>query len=173
MCHNYTMTGVKLLITTALLLAASMAFQNCGNFAEYRSSQDQNTGSQKIIDDARNFNQVAFEFDYLSGSYKSSLNLTTGVLTSKSKSCQLEAFRLEKLANVLSESKICQPGPLPEGAIVCLAIAIPDIKLTNATNSIELAKEICHTGTFLCQDKDALFRSLLEDISKNPPAGCL
>lgn len=158
-----------------------LAFQNC---AENPSGQDRQpfSPSEKVIGPTANFNRIAFdpnlEFAIVPGVRRLDIDISTDSMTLSdktvgSKSCPIDSSRALALESIITNSHICEPGPLPDGMSVCMAIGIADIKLANSSESILLRPLICQSGTWLCGDKDIQLRQLLVDLRDNPPLGCL
>jgi hypothetical protein len=171
------------LVTVFILLSA--VFQNCArhNFSTKHETQALKTDfgvKSNLGKTLAAFSIIKYE-EYSSTSpiHSIDLNIDNSILTvngsnNLQRSCSLDLLRVDKLKSILSSSQICKPQPIGEDQVVCLAISTTDIVLRNEDSSqhVELAKEMCNTGTFLCGDKDQMLREVLTDILHNPPLEC-
>lgn len=158
-----------------------VVFQNCGENPEMSDAQPGGVQvkTDKVIADATTFDHVTYTPNTFTGSDLKMqimrLDLPAGQISYESAhpvSCALDATRLQSLRTLLTNARICEPGPLPPESATCMAIGVEDIELSTGTHSTNLRPVICHNGVFLCDDKDAEFRKLLEDLRLYPPPGC-
>lgn len=172
-------------ITSLILVLLALLYQNCSQ--KTSSSTGENSGSTQhiVIGSTSPFDTVTFSsrVNFSSDPYKvqmGEVTLTVDLLSGSQEStdhqgsrhCTVDESRLKRLRQIMNESYICEPGPLPPDSAQCLAIGAPDIELSNDSDSIILSPLICHFGTYLCDGKDELFRSLLVDLRDNPPSDC-
>lgn len=173
----------KLLITVGIGTFGMMlmVFQNCGENPELIATQPGGVQAktERIIGEPTTFEKVTYSPDGNTGAgFKMQLELSTGQMSvapvdsASAKSCALDDSRLQSLRTLLTNARVCEPGPLPDGMASCMAVSVADIELSDGAHSTSLRPTICHNGVFLCQDKDADFRKILEDLRQNPPSGC-
>lgn len=169
-------------------LALVMCFQNCGKPGMSSATVgDQVASGQKterVIDTASQFNKVVYdpglEYAYGPSGSRVEIDVDQGSVAIGSSGapptehCTLDADRLDSLEEILSISKICEPGPMPPGTVSCMAAGVADIELSSdsSTNSVKLRPLVCNSGVFLCDGNDQVLRALLADLKANPPAGC-
>jgi hypothetical protein len=88
------------------------------------------------------------------------------------RSCAIDQARLQSLASILAAGKVCVPQQDPD-AVHCMALSTADVKLEESdSDSTMLRRVICQNGQYLCDGQDETFRSLLQSLVAQPPAGC-
>lgn len=159
-------------------------FQNCAQVST--SGQEPAVeGSEKIVGETSRFDRIVFDSNFeIPVAYnppdsppRLSADLVTGQMvlagnTAYAKSCNIDAGRLESLRAIVETAKICNPPSLSDDMVACLAIGLADIQLSNKTETVELRPVICHSGTYLCDGMDEVFRALLKDLRDRPPVSC-
>ncbi len=158
------------------ILTLIAGFQNCGNTLKAPGSDSGGhqapSVDEKVIGHAGATERLLYIQNQVTPpSNGLELELKSGALQVGAKSCVLDATRLEQIRSLLATSAICEPA-LPPGAVACMAIGIPDIQLISGASTIELRPVVCHNGVYLCGGADQTFRSLLNEIRAQPPAGC-
>jgi len=157
------------------------AFQNCAKTQAANPSPAPEAKSEIELESAASFNQIVYdsqlEFSSVSSNGHVEVDLTAGTasitLDQSTYACNLDQSRLQSLRKLMSTSQICEPGPLPPGTAICLAIAEADLKLANSTASILLRPAACNNGTFLCDGNDSKLRGILADLKTNLPTDCV
>lgn len=162
---------IRLALPIFFLLAF---FQNCAKL-DGQPLEDPDEGSAaKIVGDTRIYNSILYDYSYRYGpamlgpsisQIQISLNSGEGALLSGGtvvKSCSLSSTLLSSMRNLLASAKVCEPGPLPPGSAVCMAMPMPDIQLSNGQDMLQLSGLICNSGVFLCDGLDVEFRQLLK-----------
>lgn len=117
--------------------------------------------------------QLEFSISSQSMGARLEIDLQQGTVTVMGAQCGLDSARLASLREILSSSKVCEPGPLPPGTVSCMAYPMADIQLSSRSESLLLRPIMCHVGTFLCDNQDHALRALLADLRQNPPAACV
>ena len=149
-------------------------FQNCAKHPGglQATSAAGITGGVQVVGTASSYNKI----DVLSQNGSSfSIDLANHSVVSSSGSCNVDTSkdsRIAQLSSLLQQASVCKPAEVAADQAVCMAIAVSDIKLSDSSSTLELAKEVCHTGTFLCDGMDDILRAKLADLQANPPA-CL
>ena len=147
------------------------AYQNCSRVDT--PSPNRTEGSETIIGLTSAYSRVEYDPMLEMGGSNQKLEVDVGGgLKIGGKSCALDSIRRQRLVDIFSHSRICQPAPLPPGTAVCLALGLADTRLSNASQSIVLRPVVCHNGTYLCDGFDGQLRNLILELIQNPPSGC-
>lgn len=177
---------MRVLIVLFLLGLVTIPFQNCSKTGQSSSSSPWTNVPEKrsdtVVGLAQNFNKISYRpmretFNLGFGLDPDlELNLDSGQLNISNGaakiSCVLETRRLQSLRDLIAQSKICQPAPLPSGGVSCLAASLPDIELSNGTTTVELSPLICNSGTYLCDGNDDILRNEIQSLLSEMSQAC-
>jgi hypothetical protein len=173
---------LKIILGSGCLI---LGFQNCAK-SKLSSGADAglSQGVSEVTGVTSQYSKVTYDINMelgagiasASSSEAVDVDLDQGLVIFRSragqKSCALDVSREQKLRGLLSVGRVCKVRP-PEGAAVCMAISLADIRLANSNDSI-LLRPIgsCFNGIFLCDGDDQILREILADIIKNKPSAC-
>lgn len=179
------MSRSRIIITSFTLVLLTLLYQNCSQKTSSLTNEDSGSAQHIVIGATSPFDTITYSsrVNFSSDPYKVQMgevtltvDLLSGLLENAdyqgTRHCAVDETRLKQLRKIMIDSYICEPGPLSPDSVQCLAIGAPDIELSNDSDSIILSPLICHFGTYLCDGKDELFRSLLVDLRDNPPSDC-
>jgi hypothetical protein len=158
-----------------LALFAVVAFENCSKPlaptptpTEYKETPY----SEKVIGTSAQYSRIVQQALLAQVSIDLKQNHLEITDANKTRDCDLDLERSNRLKELLDHSSICIPGDLPPDSMVCLAFSVPDIELQSDEENIQLSPVICHQGVFLCEGNDSVFRKILADILEAPPSAC-
>lgn len=170
---------IILILSSALLLLGG--FQNCGKSGNSApSGPASGSASESVIGTTSAYKKIvydpALELSVSLPNTHLEVDVDAGTLSlalaSATLQCTVDAVRLAALKELLATSKVCVPGPLPEGSVSCMAISGADVELTDGVSSVQLRRIVCNSGIFLCDGNDEKLRDILADFRANPPASC-
>ena len=163
-------TAIKL----GLALAVVLAYQNCspGDFEAGQPPGGLEWGS-KVVGSTNGVHTIEFgahvfsvqgvgeptgvKLDLVSGQ----MEHVNGSLTSN---CALNGSDLTTLRDLMASSSVCEPV-IPPNVAVCLAIGLPDTRLTSNQGVQYLAPVVCGSGTYLCEaDDHDVFKAVLNRL---------
>ncbi len=141
------------IILSSLLI---LQFQNCKEVDTFTPVP---LKSQVVLFDEATYERVEFLTDHFSQDYLviDLVNMQIEITIDDNKTtttCNPENDVLLELKSILTNAEICEPAPLEEGAVSCLAYPVPSIGLTNTQGEEAwLAGPICRSGVFLCNEE--------------------
>jgi hypothetical protein len=161
---------MKRIVSFLGILLSFVMFQNCGRAMGGSAGPPTPSPDQRIIVEPSNYNKVVYTAPQSGSQF--GVDVDAGSLEFNGQNCNLNAARVAALKDILSGAQVCEPGDLPPGTAVCLALGVPDIELFDGSYTVQLRPVICHSGIFLCDGRDQKLRDLLLQVAADPASAC-